>query len=378
VDISLLQVLGALLIFVLCPLLGTVPTLTRYETIEALLHGLLVSGLTKYFFPVEGEWIWIALAAFVCGRYARQRRTSLYTLLAGLAIADPRAAGFAIIIGGISSTIVRQQKSAWLLLLGLLPLLSLLFQPKNGAFFLTAAMTCGLVYWVDQKLPPDRPQAAANLRQRGLLHLFRADHGVTSLDRPLRADRVGVGLSALATLKQAGYPVPPGWIVYPGDDPEVIAQLVDPSKSEPAVVKAIAIATGATMVEIEASTVEQLWGALVQAFEASRVPVVLWVQTKLWPVATGTGLPGDAGQVWVNVTANDRVVSTYQVQVIFGSEHPDEFPGVEVIQGSGELPPKMVWEIARLTLRSQSFLKRSIQVEWAHDGEQLWIVGASA
>ncbi|MEB3292605.1 MAG: hypothetical protein VKJ24_05560, partial [Synechococcales bacterium] len=377
VEISLLQVLGAFLIFIFGPILGMVPPLTRYEAIEAIVKGLLIAGLTKYFFPVEGEWIWIALAAFVCGRYARQRRTSLYTLVAGLAIADPRVAGFALIIGGISSTIFRQQKSAWILLLGLLPLMSLLFQPKNGAFFMTAAMTCGLVYWVDQKLPPDRSLNTAQIKQRGLLHLFRTERGVASLDRPLRAERVGLGLATLAILKQAGFPVRAGWIVYPGDDPEAIAQLVEPAKQTPAVVKAIAIATGTTMVELEATTVEQLWGAIVQAFESARVPVVLLIQSKIWAVTAGVGLPGDAGQVWVNVLSNDRVTSTYHVQVPIGAELSLEFSDNEAIRGSGELPPKMVWEIACFTLRSQSLLKRSIQLEWAHDGEQLWITGAN-
>lgn len=121
---TLIQVWGCLLIFVLCPLLGGIPASEwliqrlparprsswRYGVtflemgIEAS-KGIASVCLARYYFPRDPTWWIIALIALVFGQFWLRKSKQLLGIVAGGMVYSWQIAFLLLLIGGISITL---------------------------------------------------------------------------------------------------------------------------------------------------------------------------------------------------------------------------------------------------------------------------------
>ncbi|HEY9738572.1 MAG TPA: glycerol-3-phosphate acyltransferase [Trichocoleus sp.] len=273
---SLLQVWGAFLIFVVCPVLGGLPLtgwITRLVSGKnlaelgtgnvgvsaAFYHGGRVAGilcvlaeafkgiaavlLARYFFPADPLWEVIALMALVIGRFWIAKGAGTTNVTWGFWVHDPAVAALTFVISFIGFTIFRERRQGRLLVLVVLPLLTALLHSNEGARVLTVACLSGLIAWIYQKLPDDLDLSTTQgrLESQSMFRFFRGDRSLLSLDQSLQASKVGNKAATLAQLRAWGYPVPRGYVLPPGDDPKPLIEITEPSGSRPLVVRSSAV-----------------------------------------------------------------------------------------------------------------------------------------
>ncbi|HEY9881328.1 MAG TPA: glycerol-3-phosphate acyltransferase [Leptolyngbyaceae cyanobacterium] len=273
---SLLQVWGALLIFVLCPLLGGLP-LTGWITqlvsgkklaeigtgnvgvSAAFYHGGRVAGilavlseafkgiaavlLARHFFPLDPAWEVIALIALVMGRFWIGKGAGTTNVVWGFVAHDWVTALLTFLISGIGFTIFRERKQGRLVSLILLPVITALRHVDEGDRVLLVACLSGLIVWVYQKLPDDLDLSASEgrLESQSMFRFFRGDRSLLSLDQPLKPEKVGNKAATLAQLKAWGYPVPRGYVLPAGDDLNPLIEITQPSARNPVAVRSSAL-----------------------------------------------------------------------------------------------------------------------------------------
>ena len=273
---SLNQVWGALLIFLLCPLLGGLP-LIRWITIAlgkrqiaqlgtgnlsvsaAFYHGGRRAGilavlsealkgvaavlLARAFFPQDPVWEIIALIALVMGRYWIGRGAGTTNVVWGYMVHDWGGALLIFLISFVSFTILRDRQQGRLGALVLLPLITALRHPTEGDRIAATVILSLLLAWIYQKIPDDLdlPTTSAEASSQRMFRFFQGDRALQSLDQSLQAKKVGAKAATLAQLRGWGYAVPPGWVLPPGDDPAPLMKRVQPSATTPVVVRSSAI-----------------------------------------------------------------------------------------------------------------------------------------
>ena len=273
---TLTQVLGALLIFILCPLLGGLPLIhwityvfTRQRLARigtgnvsvsaAFYHGGPIVGtlavlseafkgiaavlLARHFFPSDPTWEIVALIALVLGRYWMGRGAGTTNVVWGYVVHDWITAGLVLLIGGIGFTILRERRSGRLGVLILLSLLTTLRHPDNGALIGATILLSVIMAWIYTKIPDDLDLPDNNVQRgsRKMFRFFRGDRSLLSLDQPLKVEQVGQKAATLSQLKRLGYPVPMGWVLPPGDDPTALINSLQPAPETPLVVRSSAI-----------------------------------------------------------------------------------------------------------------------------------------
>ncbi|MBD3882965.1 glycerol-3-phosphate acyltransferase [Phormidium tenue FACHB-886] len=273
---TLEQVLGVLLIFVVCPLLGGLPLigwLVRRSTGQQLsqigtgnisvsaafyhggrwvgvlavlseaFKGIAAVLLARYFFPADPVWEVVALIALVMGRYWFGKGAGTTNVVWGFVTHDWLTSGLVCLISGIGFTLLRERQSGKLGVLVLLPIVTALRHPNEGDRIGATLILSLLLAWIYQKMPDDLdlPTETASRSSRKMFRFFRGDRALISLDKPLDPQKVGQKAANLAQLRHWGYPVPVGWVLPPGDDPAVLIDLLHPSSEIPLVVRSSAI-----------------------------------------------------------------------------------------------------------------------------------------
>lgn len=273
---TLTQVWGALLIFLLCPLLGGLPLIgwiTRLLTglklrelgtgnisvsaafyhggtavgllavLSEALKGILAVLLARAFFPADPIWEIFALIALVMGRYWFAKGAGTTNVVWGYIVHDPVTALLVAVIGGVGFTLVRERRAGRLTVLVLLPLLTALRYPNDGDLVAANLILSLLIGWIYQKIPDDLdlPTDRVQFQSRQMFRFFRGDRAVLSLDQRLQSNKVGAKAATLAQLKAWGYPVPTGWVLPPGDDPAPLIELLNPTPEQPLVARSSAI-----------------------------------------------------------------------------------------------------------------------------------------
>ena len=271
---TLTQVWGAFLIFVLAPVVGGLP-LTGWSTrllsgqrlrrvgtgnvsvSAAFYHGGKVAGiaavlmeaakgigvvlLARYYFPTDPVWEILALIGLVMGRYWFAQGAGTTNVVWGIVAYDWATALLTFMISGLGFTIFRERRQGRLLSLVLLPLITAL-RHRDGALVL--AMTClsALIAWIYQKLPDDLdlPDDEGRLESRTMFRFFRGDRGLVALDQPLDAAKFGYKAATLGQLRAWGYPVPRGYVLPAGDDPTALLAIAEPSPTQPLAVRSSA------------------------------------------------------------------------------------------------------------------------------------------
>ncbi|MCY7321072.1 MAG: glycerol-3-phosphate acyltransferase, partial [Phormidesmis sp. CAN_BIN36] len=446
---TLTQVWGSLVIFTVCPVLGGLPLIDwiTYGTTRkrlknlgtgnvsvsaAFYHGGRSTGilavlsealkgiaavlLARAFFPDNAEWEIIALIALVFGRYWISRGAGTTNVVWGYAVHDPISALLVFLIGGIGFTILRERSQGRVGILILFSLMTALRHSQDSALIvMTIALAC-LLGWIYRKIPDDLDMKteAAQKTSQSMFKFFRGDRSLASLDQHLLSSKAGEKAATLSDLKRSGYPVPEGWVLFPGDDPAPLIEFLQPSEAEPLVVRSSAIgedsetasAAGQYQTVLGVTRREELLPAIAQCLEsydhASAVQyrrdrglpdssMVVLVQKQIRGVFSGVAFSRDpisrqGNAVVVEALLGDAesVVSgrltpeAYEVQVPdvtldLNWVLPDELT-LEVV-GVGNIPLRLVQQVAFLVRCLENKYHGVPQdMEWTFDGQALWVL----
>ena len=383
--------------------------------------GIAAVLLARYFFPTEPAWELISLIMLVMGRYWMGKGAGTTNVVWGFVVHDPKAALFVFLIGGIGFTIFRDRQSGRLGVLILFPLILFLLHPQDSARIVVAIALGGLLAWIYQKIPDDLdlPSEEGKAESQSVFRFFRGDRAIISLDTELDARKVGQKAATLSRLKRSGYAVPTGWVLQPGDDAEPLIKYLPVSELEPLVVRSSAVgedseeasAAGQYQSILNVTTRPALQEAIIQVLASYNNPaavqyrrdlnledtsMAVLIQKQIRGVFSGVafsrdpisqqgeavvieGLPGDATRVVSGrVTPDQYRVFLPKEARGTGQEATEEEPNLSpLIEGTGDLPPALVEQVALLA-RQLEDLSHGIpqDIEWSYDGQQLWLLQA--
>jgi pyruvate,water dikinase len=463
---TLTQLWGSLLIFLVCPLLGGLPLidwisyaitgrrLARLGTgnisvSAAFYHGGKLVGilavlseaakgvaavwLARLFFPSQSVWELLALIALVMGRYWMGKGAGTTNVFWGIVAHDWQAAALIVLIGGTSFTIFRERKLGRLAGLFLLALVLVLRHPYETEYIGAAIALAGLLAWIYQKIPDDLdlPVQSAKTESQTMFRFFRGDRSLLSLDNRLDAQKVGQKAANLAYLKRLGYPVPDGWVLPAGDDPQPLIQFLEPSVEHPLVVRSSAIgedsetasAAGQYITILNVTSREALQAAILDCQASYSLPsavkyrqdrnqaeaaIAVLIQKQIRGVFSGVAfsrdpvnplntavvieaLPGDAARVVSGKVTPER----YCVEGRgfqggdAGSPHSPSrrqedgaFKVANQVRHTappegGDVPPSLIESVAILAREIENLYHGIPQdLEWTYDGQQLWVLQA--
>ena len=455
------QVLGALLIVTLIPLLGALP-LTGWITSlltgkqlkqlgtgnvgvsAAFYHGGNLAGIlsvlaeafkgitavliARYFFGNDPIWPIISLMFLVMGRYWGSQGAGTTNVAWGFFAYDPVVAGLTFLISFIGFTLLRMRDQGRLFVLVLMPVLTALVHPTDGMRVIIVACLSGLIAWIYHKIPDDLDLPATTGESRRMFRFFQGDRALPSLNKILNPTKVGTKAATLSQLHAWGYPVPPGYILPAGDDPEALIKTVFGGIANPAdnithdqkvVARSSAIgedgltasAAGQYVSVTEITSPEALERAITVCLNAYNAPSAVRyrqdhnlpdgkMNVLVQPHITGTfsgvafsrdpiahagntvvieALPGEASQV----VGGQITPESYQVLV---DEHtapkadwqlPEDItlPVISKSRRPGKVPERLIQQVAYLARHLEnSFHGIPQDIEWTFDGEQLWVL----
>lgn len=449
---TLTQVGGALILFALCPVLGGLPliswityALTRKRLAEVgtgnvsvsaafyhggrwvgllavlseALKGIIAVLVARALFPQAPEWEVFALIGLVLGRYWIGRGAGTTNVVWGYGVHDWQVALLTALIGGIGFTIFRERRSGRLGVLVLFPLLTALLHPREETRILAAIALAALIGLIYQKIPDDLDLKAetGQPNSQAMFRFFQGSRALLSLNQRLDADKVGQKAATLAQLKRWGYPVPPGWVLRPGDDPDLLLTVLQVSERQPWIVRSSAIgedsetASAAGQYESIPNVVsrEQLQQAIVRCLDSytqvnatqyrqdrgvADAAMAVLVQVQVPGVFSGVAfsrdpiarqgeavvieaLPGGAGRIVSGqVTPEQYRVLVQEADVAAAGQSwvlPESLN--LAVEGSGEVPPRLIQQVAFLARHLESRYHGMPQdVEWSYDGQTLWVL----
>ncbi len=468
---TLIQVWGALVIFVICPLLGGLPLIRwvtdvffakdlralgtgnvsvsaafyhggRFAGILAVcseaLKGIVAVLLARFFFPTDAVWEIVALIALVMGRYWLGGGAGTTNVVWGYLVHAPVVAGLVCLVGGVGFTALRDRKQAQFGILGLLILITILLNPNQPALIITTGVLALLLGWIYTKIPDDLSLNSQSVQSssRTAFKFFQGDslkdpfqhRAVRSLDDFLDVHKYGQKAATLAHLKKLGYPVPMGWVLAVGDDPQSLVELLSPSPEFPVIVRSSAIgedsegASAAGQYDSIANITkrEELQPAINRCFESYNqsaatqyrqdlgildTAMAILIQQQVRGVFSGVAfsrdpilqsgetvvveaLPGDASQVvsgrltpeTYHVVIDDQVFQQVDQSRIARSPNPSQpwlMPDDLILEvdGTGEVPLQIIQQVAygarQLEVHYQGIPQ---DVEWSYDGQTLWLL----
>lgn len=435
---SLTQVWGSLLIFVLCPLLGGLPLVgwiarclagrrlanlgTGNISVSAAFYhcgslvgilaviseaskGILAVLLARAFFPTGSPWELIALIALVMGRYWFARGAGTTNVFWGMLVHDWQAALLTALIGGVSFTIFRDRASGRLVILLLLGAILSLRHLSESGYVPFAWVLVGLLVWIHQIIPDDLdlPETGAKTTSRQMFRFFRGDSALISLNRPLPVAKVGQKAATLSCLKHEGYPIPDGWVLLPGDDAEPLINWLHPSPDNPLAARSSAIgedsetssAAGqyATVLNITSrsalreailtcQTSYNLPGAVQyrQDRQQEAIAMAVLIQRQIRGVFSGVAFSRDPVNP-LNPAVAVEALPGPASRVVSGRVTPERFEVIPEAGGEsergGDVPFSLIQEVASLAREIEGRYHGIPQdIEWTYDGQQLWLLQA--
>lgn len=263
--ISLDQVPGVFLIFTLIPILGGLPIIgwivhlftgkrlrkigTGNVSVSAAFYhggtfvgvlavlveaakGIFAVLLARYFFgPDNGVWPVMSLIFLVMGRYWGSQGAGTTNIAWGFFAYDPLVAGLTLLISAVGFTVLRMRQQGKLFVLVLMPVLTALCHPADGARIAAVACLSGVVGWIYHKIPDDLELSArgSSGESRRMFRFFQGDRALATLSDRLDPAKVGTKAATLSQLKAWGYPVAPGYVLAAGDDPSMLLATVFPN-----------------------------------------------------------------------------------------------------------------------------------------------------
>jgi phosphohistidine swiveling domain-containing protein/glycerol-3-phosphate acyltransferase PlsY len=444
-------IVGAIAIWVLCPLLGALPLVewitlaltgkrlsqlgTRNISVSAAFyHGGQAVGLlavlsealkgigavllAQAFFPTTPAWNVVALIALVLGRYAVSRGAGTTNVVWGFVVHDWVTSLLVFVIGGIGFTLLRERRAGRIGVLVLLVLITALRHPTRPGLVVATLFLSTLMGWIYSQMPDDLdlPTADAQRGSRPVFQFFRGDRALLSLDQRLAASKVGNKAATLAELRQAGYPVPMGWVLPAGDDMAPVLESLVPDADHPLVVRSSATgedtesASAAGQYEsfLNIRSTLALENAIAQcqlSYTSARavqyrrdrgIPegaIAVLVQVQVQGAFSGVAfsrdpivrsgdavvieaLPGTAQQVVSGRVTPEQYrvyLSSADLEGSQGWQLPEGFS--PPVDGQGDVPPGLIQQVAYLARHLERYFHGIPQdIEWSYDGQQLWLL----
>ncbi|AFY54922.1 phosphoenolpyruvate synthase/pyruvate phosphate dikinase [Rivularia sp. PCC 7116] len=272
----MLELWGALFIFIFCPLLGGLPVISWITNalakrrlaqigtgnigvsaafyhggtlvgvlavLSEALKGVIAVLIARAFFESGSYWELIALIALVIGRFWMGKGAGTTNVVWGFAVHDPMAAAFVFLVSSISFLLLRSRELAKYGVLILFPLIVAVLHFDNIPHILAAVVLAGLLAWIYQQIPDDLNLKASESKpeSQAMFQLLRGDQKILSLDNELDAAIVGNKAARSSEMKRAGYPVPKGWVLTPMDEPQALIDFLQPSDLSPLAVRSSAL-----------------------------------------------------------------------------------------------------------------------------------------
>ncbi|MBE9090546.1 glycerol-3-phosphate acyltransferase [Microcystis aeruginosa LEGE 11464] len=431
----MIEIWGSVFIFLVCPIIGGLPlidwinylatgrklsqlgtgnigvTAAFYHggklvgilaVISEAAKGIIVIFLTRLFFPTGSTWELLALIALVVGRYWLGKGAGTTNVFWGLIVHDFAAVFLTSIISGISFTIFREKSTGRLVGLFLLALILTLRRPHDSGYIITAIALACLLGAIFQKIADDLdlPEASVNNESKTMFRFFRGDRSIQTLDDNLAASKVGQKAATLADLKRAGYPIPRGWILPPGDDPQPLIESLHPDINHPLVVRSSAIgedsetasSAGQYTTILNVIDRENLAAAILSCQTSYNSPnavnyrldrgqentaMAVLIQEQIRGVFSGVAFSRDP----INPLSLDVVIEALPgdaTRVVSGRITPESYRvnlEENIIIGAGDIPPAIIQQVANLC-RQLETLDHGIpqDIEWTHDGQKLWLL----
>ncbi|MEG3439651.1 glycerol-3-phosphate acyltransferase [Pannus brasiliensis CCIBt3594] len=431
------EIWGALVVFLLCPLLGGLPAidwislaltgrrLSRVGTgnvgvsaafyhggrlvgilavISEASKGILAVLLTRLFFPAGSAWELLALIALVMGRYWIGKGAGTTNVLWGLLVHDPIAVFLSCLIGGVSFTIFREKTTGRFVGLFLLALILALRHANDSGYILVAIALASLLGGISARVADDLDLSEENVNpeSRKMFRFFRGDRALLSLDNTLDPLKVGQKAATLSYLKRSGYCVPDGWILPAGDDSKPLIDFLRPSPNNPLVARSSAIgedsetasAAGQYTTILDITDSQALESAILTCQTSYNSPtavqyrldrgqentsISVLIQKQIRGAFSGVAFSRDP----VNSTSPDVVIEALPgdaTKVVSGRFTPESYRvnlEEDRITGAGEIPLDIIQQVARSCRAIESLYHGIPQdMEWTHDGEKLWILQA--
>ena len=390
--------------------------------------GIGVVLLARALFPYGVHWEQAALILLVLGRFSLGGGAGTTNVAWGYLVHDTDVAMLVILIGVGSLTVIREKRSGKWLVLALLPVVTAFIHPSDGMRTGMAMLLSLLMVAIYQQIPDDLELDAVNAKEdsRSMFRFFQGTRSVLTLDQPLEPATVGAKAATLATLKRSGYPVPKGWVIRAGDDPEPLIEAVKPSPANLVVVRSSAVgedeltrsAAGQYVSLLNIRDGQQLYGAINRCLrsyysptasqyredrgaedtrgEAAENKLSVLVQTQIAGVYSGVAfsrdpiaqqgeaviieaLPGGATQV----VSGQFTPESYRVYL------PPNFSGTAswrlpkdlalMVERTGtfspQVPERIIERVAYLARHLEEYFHGIPQdMEWSYDGERLWVL----
>ena len=432
---TLIQVWGCLLIFVVCPLLGGLPLATwltrglNQPQYASNLFGTPINGrrvilvgveaskgvlsvlLARYYFPADPTWWIIALIALVFGQFWLRHSKQILGVVAGGVVYSWQVAFLLLLMGGIGITLLRERRLGRLGILVLFPIVVGLTSQQSSQAMAAMGLSF-LLAWVDEQLPDPKSTASAHPRSGALVtqseaddaHLFgifRRERPIRTLDQPLSAHEYGYPVAILSQLKHWGYPIPPGWVLPPGDDADPLIRLLTPSPETPLMIRAAAVGK---QVDVTAPSPEPIFQitsrrALAQVIGACRTA---YSSTPSSPDSQDLGVSVMVqmqvhGQYGGWAWSQDLTASDPTTVLITGG--PGETPSAALAQPSAtqirvpktaqeeadilalsppqSIPADLISQIATVAQELETHWGIPQKIEWSYDGTTLWLLEVS-
>lgn len=449
--ITLTQVWGLLLILLVCPILGGLPLIAwivkfltgqnlkqigtgNISVSAAFYHGGKTAGilaviseaakgilavlLARMFFLPGSAWELVALMALVLGRYFIGKGAGTTNVVWGVFVHAPKAAIFIFLITGVTFTLVREKNLGKLASLVIFPVVLALFHPYEGERVAAAVMLSLLLAFIYKRIPDDLnlPATLGQKESQKMFRFFQGDKAILTLDRPLETQKIGQKAANLSLLKSWGYPVPQGWILPAGDDPQPLLDWLEPNVEKPLVVRSSAIgedsekASAAGQYEsiLNITNKQQLQDAITRCFSSYDNPaaqayrrdrqlpensMAVVIQEQIKGVFSGVAFSRDP----VNPSQNFVVIEALPGdcnRIVSGQFTPEqyrvfvpEFEKIEnwkkpenlqlIVEGEGDIPPELIQEVAYLARHIETKYHGIPQdIEWTYDGTYLWLLQA--
>ena len=306
---------GALVILIVCPLLGALPLIswityalkkrhlaqigTRNVSVSAAfyhggklvgilaviseaLKGIAAVYIARAFFPEGSFWELLSLIALVLGRYFMGRGAGTTNVVWGILVHDPLAAIFVTLLAIISFTLLQSRNLVKYGVLFVFPIFIVLLHAEDFPKIITAVALAGLLWWIYKRIPDDLDLSSQQVdsESQPIFEYLRGSTTILTLDDELDQALVGQKAATLSQIKRWGYQVPKGWVLVPGNDPEKLLQFLQPSELSPLVVRSSAIgedseqasAAGQYLTVLHVTNEQQLQQAITEVRESYNNP----------------------------------------------------------------------------------------------------------
>ncbi len=391
--------------------------------------GVAAVLLARHLFPITPAWELLGLLMLVLGRNLIGGGAGATNTFWGFWVHDWVMNLIFTVGAWFSFQLVPNRKRSQRIILFLMPVVVAVLSPHDGGRVIAMMMLSGLLAWIFHHVPDDLEMSATQAKltkmmrwlQRDGRRPIRGSRQPFSLNQNLETNQVGQKAATLSELKRWGYTVPEGWVMPINGNPQGLIEQIQPSANHPVVVRSSAVgedseeASAAGQYEsiLGVSNQEELEVAIstclssynsegAQQYRQDRqltaTAMAVLVQQQVKGIVSGVAfsrdpiacqgsavvieaLPGDAtkvvsGQVTpeqYRVEIQDQDWSEIEIEQL--SDLTEQV--VLSMEGSGEVPPQVIQQVAVLARHLESRYHGIPQdVEWSFDGETLWVLQA--